>query len=155
MTILVLCFLIGAVTGLRSLTPPAIVCWAARFGWLHFLGTDLAFIDRPATLIIFTLLAIVELIADKLPTTPARTAAPGLIARIVFGGCCGAAISVSVGGGLAGPLLAGVIGAVSGTFAGYNLRHALVIRAHIPDLFVALIEDLVAIGGSLLILSHF
>jgi uncharacterized membrane protein len=155
MTILIFCFLIGAVTGLRSLTPAAIVCWAARFGWLHFSGTHLAFIDRPATLVVFTLLAIVELITDKLPMTPARTSAPGLTARIVFGGCCGAALSVSAGVALVAPLLAGVIGAVSGTFAGYNIRHALVNRAHLPDLLVALVEDLIAIGSGFLILSHF
>ena len=58
-----LTFLLGFDDGLRSLTPPALVCWAAHFGWLHFAGTRLAFINHRATLIVFTLLAVVELIA--------------------------------------------------------------------------------------------
>ena len=85
MTLLLLCFLLGCLTGLRSLTPPAAVCWAAHLGWLHFEGTKLAFLGHPVTLIVFTLLALAELIADKLPSTPARTAPLGLIARIVLG----------------------------------------------------------------------
>jgi uncharacterized membrane protein len=46
--------------------------------------------DRPITLILLTLLAVAELIADKLPNTPARTAPLGLIARIVLGCLCDA-----------------------------------------------------------------
>ena len=38
-----LAFLIGVVAGLRSMTPPAAVSWAARLGWLHLEGTPLAF----------------------------------------------------------------------------------------------------------------
>jgi uncharacterized membrane protein len=67
MMVLFLSFLLGSVDGLRSLTAPAVVCWAAHLGWLHFAGTKLAFVDRPVTLIVFTLLAIVELVLDKLP----------------------------------------------------------------------------------------
>ena len=57
--VLLLAFLLGCVDGLRSMTAPAVVCWAAHFGWLHFAGTKFAFIDHPSTLIVFTLLAIV------------------------------------------------------------------------------------------------
>ena len=158
MTVILFCFLIGCVTGLRSLTAPAVVCWGAHLGWLHFAGTRLAFIGHTATLIIFTLLALVELTADKLPKTPARTAAPGLIARIVMGAFCGSALSVSAGGSLGGSLILaaviGVIGALAGTFGGYQVRHALVTRAHLPDFAVALVEDILAIGSGLLIVSH-
>jgi uncharacterized membrane protein len=154
MTVLLVCFLLGCVAGLRSLTAPAVVCWAARLGWLHFAGTKLAFIVHPATLSVFTLLALVELITDKLPKTPARTAPPGLIARIVFGGLCGVALATSAGGSPIASAIVGVIGALVGTFAGYNIRHTLVKRAHLPDFAVALAEDLIAIAGGLLIVSH-
>jgi uncharacterized membrane protein len=90
-----LSFLLGFVDGLRSLTAPAIVCWAARLGWLHFAGTKFAFIDHRSTLMVFTLLAIIELVVDKLPNTPARTAPVGLIARIVLGGASGLAATVT------------------------------------------------------------
>ena len=45
-----LSFLLGCVDGLRSLTAPAIMCWAAHLGWLHFAGTKFAFIDHRPTL---------------------------------------------------------------------------------------------------------
>lgn len=154
MTILLLCFLLGCVTGLRSLTAPAVVCWAAHLGWLHLAGTKLAFIGHPVTLIVFTLLALVELAADKLPNTPARTAPAGLIARIVFGCLCGVGVGTNADGSLLVAAILGVIGALVGTFAGYNVRKALVLRAHLPDFGVALAEDVIAIAGGLLIVSH-
>jgi uncharacterized membrane protein len=148
---LLITFLLGCVDGLRSLTAPAVVCWAACFGWLHFAGTKLAFIEHPATRIVVTLLAIGELVADKLPSTPARTAPVGLIARIVLGGACGAALAVSAGASIVLAAVMGVIGALFGTYGGYNVRHALVARMHVPDLVVALAEDAIAIGGGLLV----
>jgi uncharacterized membrane protein len=147
-------FLLGFMDGLRSLTAPAIVCWAGYFGWLHFAGTKLAFLEHPATLIVVTLLALGELVADKLPNTPARTAPVGLIARIVLGGACGAAVAIAVGLSLPISVVVGCIGAVAGTFAGYNLRHLLVTRSHFPDFVVALGEDLFAVLGGLLLVSH-
>ena len=154
MTVLLLCFLLGGVAGLRSLTAPAAVCWAAHFGWLHLAGSKLAFMGHPGTLIFFTLLAVVELIADKLPKTPPRTAPPGLIARIAFGGLGGTALAISAGGSLIIAAITGVIGALFGMFGGYNIRHALVVRAHLPDLAVALVEDVIAIAGGFLFVSR-
>src|SRR3979411_174070 len=114
MTLLLFCLLLGCL-GLRSLTAPAVVCWAAHLGWLNFAGTKLAFIDRPVTLVVLTLLAVVELIADKLPKTPARTAPPGLIARIVLGCLCGVALATSAGRSLRIPSIFAVVGALIGT----------------------------------------
>ena len=99
-------------------------------------------------------MALVELIADKLPNTPARTAPPGLIARIAFGSLCGVALAISVGGSLLVAGFVGVIGALVGTLAGYNIRRALVSQAHLPAFGVALAEDVIAIVGGLLIVSH-
>ena len=153
-TVLLFCFLLGCVDGLRSLTAPAAVCWGAHLGWLHLAGTRLAFVGHRGTVILFTLLALGELIVDKLPKTPPRTAARGLSARIIFGGLCGAALAVSAGGSLILAAIAGLIGALIGTFGGYNVRHALVTRGHLPDFAVALAEDAVAIASGLVIVSH-
>ena len=147
-----LTFLLGCIDGLRSLTPPALVCWAAHFGWLHLAGTRLAFINRRSTLIVFTLLAVVELIADKLPNTPARTAPLGLIARISMGGACGLVLATSAGTSLYFSVLLGAIGALLGAFVGYNSRRLMVSKAHVPDLAVAIAEDVIAIASGLLIL---
>jgi uncharacterized membrane protein len=150
-----LTFLLGFDNGLRSLTAPALVCWAVYLGWLHFAGTRLAFIDRRSTLIVFTLLAVVELIVDKLPNTPARTAPLGLTARIVFGGACGLALATSAGMSLSFAVILGSIGALVGTFAGYHSRRLMVSKAHVPDVVVAVAEDVIAIAGGMLILYCF
>jgi uncharacterized membrane protein len=149
-----LAFLLGCVDGLRSMTAPAIVCWAAHLGWLHFAGTKFAFIDHPSTLIVFTLLAVVELVLDKLPNTPPRTAPVGLVARIVMGGASG--LALATGAGMSASL-AGVIasvGAVVGAFAGYHIRRAVVLKAHVPALVAAIAEDAIAIAGGLFTVSH-
>jgi uncharacterized membrane protein len=154
LTLLLLCLLLGCVAGLRSLTPPAAVCWGAHMGWLHLSGKKLAFLGHPTALIIFTLLALFELVNDKLPKTPARTALPGLIARILTGGFSAAALAVSAAGSVVVAALVGIIGALAGTFGGYNVRHSLVSSVHLPDLPVALVEDVIAVAGGLLIVSH-
>ena len=85
-------FLIGFFAGLRSLTAPAMTAWAVYLGWLK-LERPLSLIGSLPAVAIFTLLAVVELVADKLPQTPSRTAPPGLIARIVMGGLAGACVA--------------------------------------------------------------
>ena len=80
---LLFAFLIGFLGGLRSLTAPAATAWAVYLGWLK-LERPLSLIGSIPSVAIFTLLAVVELVADKLPQTPSRTAPPGLIARIVM-----------------------------------------------------------------------
>jgi uncharacterized membrane protein len=79
-----LAFLIGVVAGLRSMTPPAAVSWAARLGWLHLENTQLAFLGFAATPYILSLFAIAELINDKLPKTPSRKTLAPFTARIVL-----------------------------------------------------------------------
>ena len=61
MSTYVLAFLIGVVSGLRSMTAPAAVSWAARLGWLHLENTWLAFFGFAATPYVLTLFAIGEL----------------------------------------------------------------------------------------------
>src|SRR6185295_6378290 len=151
---LLLAFLIGLFAGLRSLTPPAAVAWAVHLGWLR-LTRPLSLIGSLPAVIILSLLAITEIIFDKLPNTPSRTAPPGLIARIVTGGFTGACVSISGGrSALAGAGL-GAIGGIVGCFGGYQARARLVKSLRQPDFNIALIEDLIAIGGSLFIVSRF
>jgi uncharacterized membrane protein len=150
----VLAFLIGAVAGLRSMTAPAAVSWAARLGWLHLENTWLAFLGFAATPYIVSALAIGELIADKLPKTPSRTAPPGFIGRVVSGALCGAALGAT-SQALIGGLLAGVLGAVAGTMGGYEFRSRLVRATGGKDLPIALLEDAIAICGAVLIVTRF
>lgn len=151
---LLLAFLIGLFAGLRSLTPPAATAWAAHLGWLT-LRSPLSWLGTMPAAIIFSVLAIVELVSDKLPKTPSRTAPPGLIARIVTGGLTGACVATAGGEGLVLGVVLGIGGALVGTFGGYQARKRLVKALGSPDYVVAVFEDLVAIGGSLWAVSRF
>src|SRR5215472_11937338 len=93
----VLALAIGLVAGLRSLTAPAVVAWAAHLNWLNLHGSPLAFMASTAAVVIFSVLAFGELITDKLPSTPKRTAPAQLVARIITGGLCGACLCASTG----------------------------------------------------------
>jgi uncharacterized membrane protein len=106
-------------------------------------------------MVIFILLAVVELITDQLPSTPSRTAPPGLIARIVTGGLCGAGIAAAGTQSLVIGAIMGIVGALIGTFGGYQARTGLVKALKVPDLVIATLEDIVAIGGGLFIVSRF
>jgi len=153
--VLFLAFLIGAFDGLRSLTAPAVVAWAAHLNWLNLQNTPLSFMGSTVAVVMFTALAIAELVADKLPSTPSRTAPLGLIARTVLGGLCGACLAVAGAQSILLGAVLGVAGGLAGAFAGYRARTGLVKTLRVPDLVIALLEDVVAIGGGLLIVSRF
>jgi uncharacterized membrane protein len=147
-------FLIGFFAGLRSLTAPAMTAWAVHLGWLK-LDRPLSLIGSVPSVVIFSVLAVGEFVIDKLPTTGSRTSAPGLIARMVTGGITGACISVAgAQKALPGALL-GAAGSIAGCFAGYHARSRIVKTLHLPDIYVAVFEDLVAVAGSLWIVSRF
>lgn len=153
MSIYLLAFLIGVVAGLRAMTAPAAVSWAARLGWLNLQGTPLAFLGAAVTPWIFSVAALGELINDKLPKTGSRKAPPPFIARIVMGALCGAAVGAA-GQALAAGLVAGAVGAVAGTLGGYELRARLVKASGGKDLPIALLEDVIAIALAFWVVSR-
>ena len=153
MRIALLCFFIGFTAGLRSLTPPAVLCWSTFLGRLHFGWGKFALIGSPLAVAFTTLLACGELIADKLPRTPARTKPIGLAARVFTGSVCAIALSNTAGANWYWGTIIGSIGAIAGAFAGYHARRVLVVRVGRPDLIVAIAEDVIAIGASVMIYS--
>jgi uncharacterized membrane protein len=137
---------IGIVAGLRSFTAPAAVSWGAHAGRLDLQGSRLAFMSAPASVGIFSLLALAEFVADQLPQTPNRTVPGSLLVRIVTGGLSGSCLCVSSGNfAVAGALLGGT-GGVIGAFAGYQVRTRLVRGLKVKDVMIAVPEDLLAIG---------
>lgn len=152
--VLLFVFLIGVVTGLRSLTGPAVTSWAAHLGWLSLIGTPMRFMSSIITAVIFTVLAVGELVADQLPSTPARTEPLGLGARIVMGALCGVTVALAGGESIALGIVLGVAGGIAGAYGGYQVRTRLVKALGVPDVVIAVAEDIVAIGGGLLILSR-
>lgn len=153
MMILVFAFLIGVVAGLRALMAPTLVSWAAGLGWLPLEGTHFNFLSHSITRYLLSLLALGELVNDKLSKTPSRKVPPQFIARVVTGAFSGAAIGASKNSWVGG-LILGAIGAVAGTLGGAELRSRLVQAIGGKDLPIALLEDVIAIVGGLLIVSH-
>jgi uncharacterized membrane protein len=151
--ILLCAFLLGVVAGLRSMTAPALVAWAARFGWLHLEGTPLSFLAITWVRYLLTLFMLAELVGDKLPRTPSRTLLGPFLARVLLGGLAGGALTVGAGSSLALGAVLGALGAIAGTFGGYRARTELVRVLRVPDYVVALVEDCVAIGLALLVVS--
>lgn len=149
--VIILAFLIGIVTGLRAMTAPAAVAWAAAFGWFDVSQTPLAFMGYRWTPWIFTVLAIVELVTDQLPSTPSRKVPLQFGTRIVMGALAGATLGAA-GGSLTAGLIAGIIGAVVGTYGGAAARSRLAATFG-KDLPAALIEDAIAIAGAFLVVT--
>jgi uncharacterized membrane protein len=146
-----LAFLLGVVAGLRALMVPAAVSWVARLGLLQLGGTWLAFLGYAATPWILTALALGELVTDQLPSTPSRTTPPQFLARLVTAAIAGAALCAPHGA-WPGGAAAAVVGAYFGARGGHAARARLA-KAFGRDRPAALIEDVVAIGGVLLILA--
>lgn len=145
---------IGFVAGLRFLTAPAAVSWAAHAGWLNLRGSPLAFMGSAAAVGIFSLLAAAEYVADLLPKTPRRTMPGPLIARILMGGLSGACVCAGANQSLLAGAVLGGIGGVIGAFAGYEARTRLVKALAVKDAFIAILEDLVAIGLAFFLVSR-
>jgi uncharacterized membrane protein len=140
---------IGVVAGLRTLTAPAVLAWAAKRRWIRLGNSPFATIISGKASKRITDLAVSELIADKLPFTPSRLKAGPLASRIVSGAVCGATIYGVVKRPLMEGAILGGVGAIAGAFAGYHMRKRL--SRHMPDLGVAVLEDALAIGGGILI----
>jgi uncharacterized membrane protein len=145
---------IGFVAGLRSLTAPTVVAWGAHLGCLNLHGSPLAFMRSMAAAVIFSVLAIGELVADKLPKTPKRTTPAPLLARVVTGALCGATLCAAVGSSVVVGAILGATGGVIGAFSGYEIRRRVVNTLHIKDFFVAICEDLIAIALACFVVSR-
>ncbi len=140
MPIAVLALLLGIAAGCRSMMPVAAIAIAASRGMLALTGTPFEFLEHGwwwAAL--GGAFAIGELIGDKLPVAPSRKALVPLAGRLGSGAVCGAILGATHGAVVIGAL-AGVAGAVIGTFGGYEVRRRLA-AAFRRDLPAALIED--------------
>ncbi|MCO5070500.1 MAG: DUF4126 domain-containing protein [Rhizobiaceae bacterium] len=146
-----LALLIGIIAGLRTMTAPAAIAWGAYLGWLPLAESWAGFMGHWVAVLILTVLALGELVADQLPSTPSRKVPQQFGARIVSGAFSGAVMG-TLGGSLLIGLVAGAVGAIIGTYGGAAARASLA-AAFGRDLPAALIEDAVAIAGALVIVA--
>ncbi|MFN8072688.1 MAG: DUF4126 family protein [Mycobacterium sp.] len=141
--VLSLALLIGVVAGLRAFTAPAVMAWAVFLNWINLSGTWASWMGHWITVAILTLIAVAELISDKMPTLPSRKSAPQFLVRLASGAFSGAVLGTAWGYRW-GSLGAGLIGAVIGTVLGYEVRTRLVAANGGKDRPVAVGEDLFA-----------
>jgi uncharacterized membrane protein len=106
------------------------------------------------SVVIFSLLAVFELIGDVRPQTPKRTAPVPLVARILMGALCGACLCAANSQLIFIGAILGGIGGIIGAFAGYEIRRRLVKTLNIKDIFIALLEDVVTIGLACLFVTR-
>jgi uncharacterized membrane protein len=145
MTWLIAIPLMGLVTGQRTFTPMAVLCWFAYTGYLPVEGTWASWTARLPTAIVFTVLALGEYVGDKLPKTPARIAPGALIARLLVGGLVGAIVAVGLDASGVEAVILTIIGTLIGAFGGFLIRREIVERLGCKDWPVALAEDVSAI----------
>jgi uncharacterized membrane protein len=145
---------IGVVAGLRSMMAPTLIAWAARLGWINLQDTAFGWMSSTSVAVIFSLLALGELMGDKLPFAPKRTQPLPLSARIVLGGFCGLCFSAAMHRPLFPAAIVGSFGGFIGAFAGYRIRRWLVRTLHTGDRVIAIAEDLIALGAAILIVSR-
>jgi uncharacterized membrane protein len=136
---------LGAISGLRTFSAPALLSRQLsrsdrKEGVTSLLGS-------PTVATVLGALAVGEIVADKLPWMPNRTDPPGLIARAGSGAFVGATICRAKGRSTVAGALIGAASAVAAAFAGYHLRRAATRKLGLPDTFVAVIEDTVAVRG--------
>lgn len=142
--------MLGFATGLRSMTPIAVLCWFAWTGQISLDNPGTAWAANHVSAIVFTVLAVGEFAADMYPRIPSRIAPFPLAARLVFGGLCGAVAADSLNGpGLEGVIL-GVIGAAIGATVGFMVRRKVTLSTRCPDWNFGLAEDAIAIAIAIL-----
>jgi uncharacterized membrane protein len=73
---------------------------------------------------------------------------------MITGGLSAATLTVGAGGSPWVGALLGVIGALVGTFGGYQVRTKTVKALHSPDFPIALLEDAIAVCGGLFLASR-
>jgi uncharacterized membrane protein len=126
--------LIGAATGLRTMMAPAALSRARRV--------------HPVTRAMLQAAAAGELIADKLPWIPDRIEAGPLLGRVATGAVAGAVLARRNRRSAAAGALLGGAAAAAGAIAGYHARRVIAQESGLPDLPIALAEDVLAITAA-------
>lgn len=138
--------LLGFAAGLRSATPLGVMAAerndaSFRAGWKNW-----PMMRSDAGRVLLQMSWAGEIVVDKLPVVPPRTEPGPLAGRLVSGAIAGMAMgTLGCGGGAKlGATLAGIAGGFVGAFGGNAYRTKVTKATGLPDLPVALLEDLAA-----------
>ncbi|MBS1800128.1 MAG: DUF4126 family protein [Acidobacteria bacterium] len=145
--------LLGFITGMRTMTPMAALCWFAYLGYLPVQDSWAWWCATLPVAIVLTLLALLEYAADKLSLSPRPTRPAVLMIRFFVGGLVGAILASGLNASGAEGVILSVLGALVGAFAAYQLRHQLTHRIGCKMWQVTLTEDLFAIACTIICLG--
>lgn len=141
---------LGLIAGMRTFYAPAVLTHLySRHPGQELHNSPLEFMQSITTSKVFKVLAAGELIGDKMPAAPNRTAIPGLVGRALSGILTGAVVYKAAD---KHPVVGGLIGgaaAVASTFGCFFLRKALVKSTTIPDPYIGALEDALVIGAGI------
>jgi len=104
------------------------------------------YLQLPAVANTLAVLAIGELVGDKLPTTPNRTDVVPLVGRFAFGAFTAATLLKAKGGNAVSGLILGGVFALSTAFASFYLRKAITGPNKLSNVAAGLIEDCLVLG---------
>jgi uncharacterized membrane protein len=135
----------GAVAGARSLTAPAALARALASGPAPREGPARQLADR-AVARALGILALGELVADKLPGVPNRNAALPLLGRAASGALVGAAVGAGARGGRAAGGAIGATAAVLAAEATYRARRQVGRQTGLPNAVLGVLEDLAVLA---------
>ncbi|WP_018622116.1 DUF4126 family protein [Spirosoma luteum] len=153
-------FQIGVIAGIRTMTAPALVSYKLAHTKLNrsagptLQDSKLHFLTSKTTTNVLAVMAVGELIADKLPGAPDRTGQPQVWGRIGSGALSASALTGADGNSAPIGAVVGALGAVAGSVAFYQLRRWLTHEKDLPDLWVALAEDALTIGAGWLVVHQ-
>lgn len=137
---------LGVAAGMRSMAAPAALSRHLAADDVEDAGVIGRLFSHPAAPWVLGLASAAEHVADKLPGTPSRTDPAPLGGRIASGALCGAVVARRAGESSVAGAVVGAIAALAATFAAYEIRHALTAGAGLPDLPIALAEDVLAVS---------
>jgi uncharacterized membrane protein len=139
--------LLGVVAGMRSMMPLAVLAITlSRRPELAPAVSPVHWFSLRAVAVVLGLAAIAEIVTDKLPRTPNRTALGPFVVRVASGAVTGAAlvqighIDAWIGAGC------GAIGAILGTFGAFHARRFAGRVTGIRDPYIGALEDVIAIA---------
>ena len=138
----------ATLAGMRSMSAPAFLShYFSRQPHSGLAKSPLRFLQKPLTSKLLKAMVAGEMVMDKLPGTPDRTAPPVLLGRLISGALVGAAWYKSRhGSALSGGVLGG-LAAVAATFVSYALRTGISKQTDTPMALVGVGEDALVLGS--------
>lgn len=139
--------LVGFAAGLRSMTPLGILAAERNDASLQGGWKNWPVLSSPTGRVLLQVSTVGEMVVDKLPFVPSRTAPGPLGGRMVIGALSGAAIGTLAKdpAAKASALAIGMLGGLAGAYGGYAYRTKVTEMTGLPDLPVALVEDAAAV----------